>query len=228
MIKEKTQGTLIVISGPSGVGKGTICKELLKTRKHVWLSISMTSREPRPGEVDGVNYYFIRRETFEEKIKKGEFLEYAKVHNNDYYGTPKEKIDERLNNGDDVILEIDIEGALKVKEKYPESLFIFILPPSMEELIDRLIKRGTESKEKIINRFRKAYQEINEVAKYNYVVVNDTLEKAVSKINAIMTAERLRVERIEEILLNTKEENIHELLVEKELENKPFHFHDEG
>lgn len=228
MIKEKEQGLLIVISGPSGVGKGTICKKLIAETDHMWLSISATTRKPRPGEKDGKDYYFLDKKTFEEKIKNNEMLEYACVHNNDYYGTPKEKIDERLNHGDHVILEIDIEGALQVKEKYPESLFIFIMPPSMEELIRRLIKRGTESKEKIIKRFRKAYKEINEMPKYNYVVVNDNIDETVNKMNAIITAERLRVERIEEILLNTKEESIHELLVEKELENEPFHFHDEA
>lgn len=222
MIKKKNRGTLVVISGPSGVGKGTICNELKKIRKHFWLSISATSRKPRKGEVDGENYFFISKEEFEERIKNNDFLEYAIVHNNDYYGTPKKEIEAHLNSGDDVILEIDIEGALKIKEKYPETLFIFILPPSMDRLIDRLIKRGTESKEKIVKRFRKAYKEINEVTKYNYVVVNDNLEKAVNKVNSIMTAERCRVDRIEEILLNNKEESIHELLVEKDLENKMF------
>ncbi len=222
MNKKKGRGSLIVLSGPSGVGKGTICKELKKQRKHLWLSVSMTTRKPRPNEQDGVDYYFISKEEFEEKIKNHELLEYAQVHNHDYYGTPKEKIARHINDGDDVILEIDIEGALQVKENHPEALFIFIMPPSMEELINRLIQRGTESKEKIVKRFRKAYQEINEVTKYNYVVINDQLDKAVYKVNAILTAERSRVDRMEDILLNTKAEAMHELLVEKDLINEPF------
>ena len=139
MIKEKPKGLLIVLSGPSGAGKGTICKKLKEEMNNLWISISMTSRQPRDKEEDGKDYYFISKEEFESKIENDEFLEYAIVHNNQYYGTPKSKIEEKLNKGINVILEIDIQGALKVKEAVNEALFIFILPPSMEVLKQRLI-----------------------------------------------------------------------------------------
>lgn len=220
MIKEKKRGLLIVVSGPSGAGKGTICSRLLEQEKNIWMSVSMTSREPRKGEENGKDYYFITKQEFEEKIQNDEFLEYAVVHNNQYYGTPKSKIEEKLNNGKDVILEIDIQGALKVKEKIEEALFIFIVPPSMEELKKRLINRNTETKEKILERFKTAYNEINEIKKYNYVVVNDKVDKAVDKVKSIIIAEKCRVDRIEEIYLNTKEEFIHEGLIDKEFVNE--------
>ena len=208
------------MSGPSGAGKGTICSRLLEDMKDTKLSISMTSRDPREKEENGVDYYFISKEEFEERISNDEFLEYAIVHNNQYYGTPKAKIEEDLSNGKNVILEIDIQGALKIKEKVSEALFIFIMPPSMEELKERLIKRNTESKNKILERFKTAYNEINEYAKYNYVVVNDKVDKAVEKVKSIIIAEKCRVDRIEEIYLNTKEEFIHEGLIDEEFENK--------
>ena len=219
MIKEKKRGLLIVVSGPSGAGKDTVCNRLVEEQRNVWISISMTSREPRKGEVNGKNYFFITKKEFEEKIKNEEFLEYA-VYNNQYYGTPKSKIEEKLSNGIDVILVIDIQGALKIKEQLEETLFIFILPPSMEELKKRLIERNTETKEKILERFKTAYNEINEIKKYNYVVVNDRVDYAVDKVKAIIKAEKCRVDRIEEIYLNTKEEFIHEGLIEKEFVNE--------
>jgi len=147
VIKEKKRGLLIVVSGPSGAGKDTVCNRLVEEQRNVWISVSMTSREPRKNEVNGKDYYFITKEEFEEKIKNEEFLEYAVVHNNQYYGTPKSKIEEKLSKGIDVILVIDIQGALKIKEQIEEALFIFILPPSMEELKKRLIERNTETKE---------------------------------------------------------------------------------
>ena len=220
MIKEKSKGLLIVVSGPSGAGKDTICNRLVGEMKDTKISISMTSREPRGKEVDGVDYYFISKEEFEQRIKNDEFLEYAVVHNNQYYGTPKGKIEEDLSKGKNIILVIDIQGALKVKEKISEALFIFIMPPSMEELKDRLIKRQTESKKKILERFKTAYNEINEYTKYNYIVVNDKVDKAVDKVKSIITAEKCRVDRIEEIYMNTKEEFIHEGLIDEEFENK--------
>lgn len=206
-------GSLIVLSGPSGAGKGTILNELLKSDDNLKYSVSMSTREPRDGEVDGVNYFFVTKEEFEREIKNNNFLEYALVHSN-YYGTPKSKVEEYIKKGHDVILEIDIQGALKVKETNPDAIFVFIMPPSMKELRDRLVKRGTESKDKIIERFKNAYKEINEVKKYNYVVINDDVSKAVSKIQAIMLAERCRVDRIEEFDVNNQEELIHELLVD--------------
>lgn len=219
MIKEKSRGLLIVVSGPSGAGKGTICKRIVENNKDIKLSISMTSREPRGSEKDGVEYYFVSKEEFEKKIENDELLEYAIVHNNQYYGTPKANIENDLNKGISVILEIDIQGALKIQEKIKEALFIFIMPPSMEVLKDRLIKRNTETKDKILERFKTAYKEINEYKKYNYVVVNDNLDIAIDKVESIIKAEKCRVDRIEDIYLNTKEEFIHEGLIDEEFDN---------
>ena len=212
MVKRKKNGTLIVLSGPSGAGKGTICNELLKQVDTLSLSISMTTRSPRGNEADGKDYYFVTKEQFEEDIKKGNFLEYAKVYNDNYYGTPKKIVEESLASGKDIILEIDIQGALEVKEKMKEGIFIFIMPPSMRELKDRLVKRNTESKDKIIERFKNAYKEINEVTKYNYIVINDEVQNAVDKVKAIILAEKCRVDRIEDFELNNEEELLHELL----------------
>ena len=220
MIKEKSRGLLIVISGPSGAGKGTIVDRIINEDKKTKVSISMTSREPRGSEVNGVEYFFVTKDEFEEKIKNDEFLEYAKVHAGNYYGTPKANIEENLTKGYNVILEIDIQGALTIKEKVKEALFIFIMPPSMEILKERLIKRNTETKDKILERFKTAYNEINEYTKYNYVVVNDKLDDAVDKVKSIIKAEKCRVDRIEEIYLNTKEEFIHEGLIDEEFINE--------
>lgn len=210
MIKtNKGKGLLLVISGPSGAGKGTICKELVKS-KDSWISVSATTRHPRKGEIEGENYYFLTKEDFIDKIDKKDFLEYAQVYDN-YYGTPKSKVIEKLKEGKDVILEIDIQGALKVKENYPKGIFIFILPPSMEELKNRIIKRGSETPESLMTRFKAAYKEINYVSKYNYAVVNDKLDEAVNKIKSIIIAEKCSVERIEENIFS-KEGLIHEQL----------------
>ena len=212
MIKTKKKGQLYVISGPSGCGKDTIVNSLLKKNKNLWLSISCTSRAPRGNEKDGVEYFFLSEEEFEKEIENDGFLEYAKYAGN-YYGTPKKSIEEHLNNGEDVILVIEIQGALKIKNLLPETLFIFILPPSMKELKRRLEGRGTEDKEKIDKRFLRAYEEINEVGKYNYVVVNDEVKNAVEKVNAILVSEKCRVDRIIELDVDNIEEEIHEALV---------------
>jgi guanylate kinase len=214
ILKQKERGSLIVVSGPSGCGKGTVIQEFLKNNKDAWLSISCTSRDPRPGDIPNESYYFISRDEFEKKIENGEFLEYAE-YNNNYYGTPKERIEERLAKGIDVILEIEVQGALKVKELVPEAICIFIMPPSMKELKKRLVGRGTESKEKVLGRFKTAYQEINNVTRYNYVVTNDDVENAVAKMSAILLSEKCRVDRIEEVYLNNEEEEIHELLMDE-------------
>ena len=214
MIKTKKTGTLIVISAPSGAGKGTICRELLKRNDNLCMSISMTTRSPREGEENGVDYYFVSKEEFKKRISEGKFLEYAKVHNDNYYGTPKDKVDEWLKEEKDVILEIDIQGALEINDKVKEAIFIFIMPPSMRILKQRLIRRNTETKEQLIERFKTAYKEINEVSKYNYVVINDDINLAVKKIESILTAEKCRVDRIEDVDLNNKEELIHELLID--------------
>ena len=155
ILKTNNKGNLIVISGPSGAGKDTIVEGLKKINKNVWLSISATTRDPRGSEKNGVDYFFLEKSEFEEKIKEEEFLEYAEYSGN-YYGTPKSIIKEKINAGIDVILEIEIQGALKIKELVPSAIFIFILPPSMSELRRRLINRKTETKDKIIKRFKTA------------------------------------------------------------------------
>lgn len=218
IIKTKSRGNLIVISGPSGAGKGSVIQKLREINSNIWLSISMTSRPIRSNDIPDETYFFVSRDEFENRIKNDIFLEYA-MYNGNYYGTPKDKISDKLNEGIDVILEIEIQGALKVKELIPEAVCIFILPPSMNELKRRLISRGTDSREKILERFTTAYKEINEITKYNYVVVNDEIDKAVDKVNAILLSERCRVDRIEEVYLNNMEEEIHELLVEKNFDN---------
>ena len=209
---QNNRGVLIVISGPSGAGKGTICKELLDKHNNIYISVSATTRSPRAGEVDGINYYFLTKESFEEKVSQNGFLELANVHGN-FYGTPKVNVEKMLEEGKDVILEIDIQGALQVKENFSEGVFIFILPPSMEELKQRIIKRGSETEESLMTRFKNAYKEINYVSKYNYAVVNDTLDLAVSKVESIIAAEKCRVDRIKEnTILDSKEGLIHEQL----------------
>ena len=205
------KGLLIVVSGPSGAGKGTICKALLEKHDDLFISVSATTRQPRAGEVDGVNYHFITKEDFIKRVEQKDFLEYAEVYGN-YYGTPKSKVEEMLNSGKNVILEIDIQGALKVKENFKEGVFIFILPPSMEELKQRIIKRGSETPESLMRRFKSAYKEINYISKYNYAVVNDIVDVAVSKIEGIITAEKCRVDRIKDTILDSKEGLIHEQL----------------
>ena len=219
MIKSKRTGQLIVISSPSGGGKGSVISGLLKNdNKTRWLSVSTTSRPIRTNDIPGVTYNFVTKEEFEQIIEDGYFLEYTNYVGN-YYGTPKQHIKEKLDQGIDVILEIEIEGATNIKKIIPEALFIFIMPPSLKTLVQRLKKRNTDSKEKIIERFNTAYKEINEVTKYNYVVVNDILEDAIEKVEAIIKAEKCRVDRIEEVFLDTKEEEIHELLMDNEFDN---------
>ena len=216
MIKQKKTGQLIVISAPSGAGKDTVVKELIKKNPdNFWVSVSATSRAPRDGEQEGIDYYYITKEEFEKRIEEDYFIEYTNYAGN-YYGTPKKYIKEKLDKGIDVILIIEIEGASNIKRIVPEALMIFIMPPSLKELVKRLKKRGTETDEKIIKRFHTAYKEINEVTKYNYVVVNDILEEAVEKVESIIKAEKCRVDRIEEVFLDTKEEEIHELLMDKD------------
>ena len=216
MIKNKKQGLLIVVSGPSGCGTRTLDQLLLERRNNIVMSISDTTRKPRGQEVNGVDYNFITPEEFKENIKKDKYLEYAMVYTDKYYGTPTSFVDEKLNKGIDVILEIDIEGARKVNEKRKDAVFIFIMPPSMKILKERLVSRKTETKDQVIERFKTAYKEINEVSKYNYVVVNDNLEEAYEKMNAIITCEKCRVDRIEEMEIGNEEEIIHEILMDFE------------
>lgn len=223
MIKQKKRGSLIIISGTTCAGKGSVIKKLLERDPNKELSISYTSRPMRKGDVEGKDYYFITREQFEQKIKNGDLLEYAKVQYGDYYGTPKNKIEDILESGKDVILEIDVQGAKQVKELLPETILIFILAPSMKIVKERIKARGTENNEQILNRFQTAYREINEINKYNYVVVNDILEEAVKKVEAILISEKCRVDRIEEIYVENQEEIIHEFLIGKEFDNEIKH-----
>ena len=217
MIKTNNKGLLIVVSGPSGAGKDTICQKLIKENSNIWMSVSMTTRKPRPLEKDGVDYFFVSSEEFENKINDNTFLEYAS-YNDNYYGT-KDKVEEKLNEGKDVILVIDINGAINIKKIIPSALFIFIMPPDMETLKNRLIGRKTESKDKVVKRFITAYNEVNNYKKYNYVVVNDKVEDAVNKVKSIIQSEKCRVDRIEDIYLGNKEELIHEILIDKNFEN---------
>ncbi|MBD9085664.1 guanylate kinase [bacterium] len=219
-MKTKKRGSLIIISGTTCAGKGTVIKKLLERNKNMVLSLSYTSRPIRKGEVDGIDYKFISHEEFERKIENGDFLEYAKVRYGEYFGTPKENIDNLLESGKDVILEIDVQGAKQIKEKLPETILIFIMAPSMEEVKRRIKARGAETAEQIVDRFQTAYKEINEVNKYNYVVVNDHLEEAIQKVEAILISEKCRVDRIEEIYVENQEEIIHEFLIGKEFKNE--------
>ncbi|GAB6157368.1 guanylate kinase [Desulfotomaculum varum] len=188
------QGLLIVISGPSGAGKGTVCQRLLQRNQDLCLSVSCTTRPPRPGEQEGINYFFVDRPTFEQMIANNQLLEYAKVYDN-YYGTPLNYVQEKLAAGQDVILEIDIQGALQVKQKYPQGVLIFLVPPSLSLLKERLIKRGTDSPESIASRLRCVYDELTNTGRYDYLVINDTVEKAVDQIESIIKAEKCRPSR---------------------------------
>lgn len=196
------KGKLFIISGPSGTGKGTICKELINIMPDVFVSVSMTTRNPRAGEVPDVSYHFVTKQEFEKTIDEEGFFEYANVHSN-YYGTPKAPVMEQLAKGNDAILEIDVQGALQVKKVYPEAIMIFILPPSMEELKNRIVGRGTETEETINLRLKNAIGEISCVDKYDYVVINDQLDVAVDQVASIMKAEHVKVS--DELLENTQQ-----------------------
>ena len=187
------KGLLIVISGASGTGKGTVCKELLARERGVAFSVSATSRAPREGEQDGREYYFRTRTEFETMIAEGAFLEYADVYGN-YYGTPLAPIEARRSAGEDILLEIDTQGALNVMERCPDGTFIFLLPPSLEELRRRITGRGTESEESLARRLAAARDEIRLGRRYRYAVLNDTVEDATTRIQTILTAERLRAD----------------------------------
>ena len=192
------KGLLIVISGASGTGKGTVCKKLLAESENIFYSISATTRKPRAGETDGVEYFFVTVEEFKNWIAEDKFLEYAEVYGN-FYGTPIHKIEERLNRGEDVVLEIDIQGALNVMKKRPDGVYIFLLPPSLDELKNRINNRGTETPESLAKRLESAKNEIDTGKKYQYAIVNDTVDAAVEKIKAILAAERCKVNRNENL-----------------------------
>lgn len=194
-MKLDDRGLLIVISGPSGVGKGTVRSALFNMEGHdLVYSISMTTRQPREGEADGREYYFVSQDEFKKNIKEGKMLEYAKFVGN-YYGTPLDKVNEQLNLGNEVVLEIEVQGALQVRRKMKDAVFIFIAPPTIDDLYKRLKGRGTESQEIINERCEKARKEITMAYMYDYIVVNDTVENAADKIMAIIRAEHAKTER---------------------------------
>lgn len=186
------KGILLIVSGLSGAGKGTICNRLMEKYPQYALSISATSRKPRTGETDGKEYFFISKEEFEARLEKGMFLEHAQYVGN-YYGTPKDWVESQLLQDRDIILEIELQGAFQVKEQIPDAITIFILPPSMEELRNRLIKRGTESEEEINKRLKRAEEEMEFVDKYDYVIVNEDVEKSVDMLHNIVTSEKEKV-----------------------------------
>ncbi|MDY4761411.1 guanylate kinase [Streptococcus thoraltensis] len=190
------RGLLIVFSGPSGVGKGTVRQEIFSTPDHKFeYSVSMTTRPQRPGEVDGVDYFFRTREEFEELIRQGQMLEYAEYVGN-YYGTPLTYVNETLDKGIDVFLEIEVQGAIQVKQKVPDGVFVFLTPPDLEELEDRLVGRGTDSQEVIARRIERAREEIALMREYDYAVVNDEVPLAAERVKRIIEAEHFRVERV--------------------------------
>ena len=196
---KKEKGQLIVLSGPSGVGKSTVIAELFSQRSNIHFSVSYTTRKPRVGEQDGVNYNFVSRQEFERMIAEDELLEYAEYVDN-YYGTSLKAIQEKLDAGIDVLLDIEVQGAAKVKARCPGALFIFIIPPSFEELSRRLHRRNTDSEDVIAGRLEKARLEFREIPNYDYLVINDKVSNAVGEIEAILTAAECRVENRSSIL----------------------------
>jgi guanylate kinase len=199
-----SRGLLFVVSGPSGCGKGTILAEILK-QGNIYYSVSATTRQPRVGEIDGINYLFLAKDKFEELIKDDGMLEYA-IYCDNYYGTPRKQVEDNLNEGKDVILEIEVQGAMKIREKCPDAVFVFILPPSIKELRRRLCKRGTEDEETVDKRINQAQNEIRQADKYDYILINGDLDKAVYDLKSIINAEKLKkinsVNNIEEVLNN--------------------------
>lgn len=204
-MRMKRKGILIVVSGFSGAGKGTLMKELVSSYDNYALSISMTTRNPRPGEVEGREYFFVSKETFEEKINRNGFVEYACYCDN-YYGTPREYVEKQLEEGKDVILEIEIQGAMKVKEKFPTALMLFVMPPSAEELKRRLEGRGTESAEVIAQRLKRASEEAEGIEEYEFIVINDKLEECVKEMHSLIMAAHDTPDRNQEFIDNMRKE----------------------
>jgi len=192
MINKK--GLLLVVSGPSGTGKGTICKKMIQMNDSIKLSVSATTRQPRLGEEEGVSYFFKSRDEFEKMVENEEFLEYAMIYDN-YYGTPKQAIIDQLDAGVDVILEIEMQGARQIREVCPDAVFVFILPPSLDELKHRIVGRGTETKEQIEKRFNSAYDEIKMLGDYDYFIFNNIVDKSAQEIFEIIKTEKSRVAR---------------------------------
>jgi guanylate kinase len=201
------KGILFILSGPSGVGKGTVRQRLFKEKTDLKYSISMTTRTIRHGETDGVDYFYKTKAEFERLIGQNQLLEYAQYVDN-YYGTPRAYVEDMLEAGHDVFLEIEVQGALQVKKSFPEGVFIFLFPPSLEELKNRIVSRGTESDELVLNRLREAKKEIEMMDYYDYVIVNDQVEHAVEKIHSIIQSEHCRKERIEAVYKKLLEDEL--------------------
>lgn len=191
----KQKGILFVLSGPSGVGKGTVRKALFKKDTSLKYSTSMTTRPMRPGEQEGVDYFYRSKEAFEQMIENNQLLEHAEYVGN-YYGTPREYVEQQLEEGNDVFLEIEVQGALQVKANFPEGVFIFLSPPSLEELKNRIVSRGTETESLVMNRLNAAKEEIDMMDAYDYVVVNDRVDHAVENVQAIVKSEHCKRERV--------------------------------
>lgn len=188
------QGILLVLSGPSGAGKGTICDMLLEKRSSLSYSVSVTTRKPRKGEVDGENYFFVSPDKFQEMIEDKELLEHAEIYGN-CYGTPRSYVMNILNSGKDVVLEIDPQGAMQIRESFPDAVFVYIVPPSLNELSKRIYKRGTDSEEVIRRRLSEATTELAYASKYDYIIINDEVDKATDKVTNILEAEKTRAVR---------------------------------
>lgn len=200
----KEKGILFVLSGPSGVGKGTVRKALFDRDTNLQYSISMTTRKPRQGEVDGLDYFFKEKEEFERLIEQGKLIEWAEYVGN-YYGTPRDYVEKTLEEGKDVFLEIEVQGALQVRKNFSQGVFIFLIPPSLEELKNRIVGRGTETEDIVNNRLEAAKEEIEMMGAYDYVVVNDEIESAVNRVRAIVSAEHTRRDRVEKQFLKLLE-----------------------
>lgn len=200
------KGILFILSGPSGVGKGTVRQRLFEQETHLKYSVSATTRAIRRGEEHGVDYFYTSREAFEKMIAQNELLEHAQYVDN-YYGTPREYVESQLEAGNDVFLEIEVQGAMQVKENFPEGVFIFLFPPSLDELKNRIVRRGTETNDLVLNRLKEAEKEISMMSEYDYVVVNDDVDHAVSKVQAIITSEHCKRERIETEYKNILEDD---------------------
>lgn len=201
----KRRGVLIVVSGFSGAGKGTLMKKMLETYDNYALSVSMTTRTPREGEVDGKSYFFVDKETFEKTIAEDGLIEYANYCGN-YYGTPKAYVEMKLEEGKDVILEIEVQGALQVKERFPEAVLMFVMPPSAKELHRRLVGRGTETQEVIEGRMKRAVEEAEWIKHYEYILLNDDLEECAAQMHSMIQSVRMTPERNEEFIETIKEE----------------------
>jgi len=199
-MKEQRNGLLLVLSGPSGVGKGTLVKALMDRNSKIKMSVSVTTRAPRPGEIEGVHYFFRTKEEFDRMIEQNAFLEYMHVFGMNYYGTPKAFVEAEREKGNHVILEIDVQGAMKVKESCPDAVMVFIAPPSLQILKQRLVGRGTETQESIDVRTATALEELKKLPRYDYMVINDVVEEAVADMEAILSAELNRTERNAELI----------------------------